>query len=197
MRLVRPIAAALLSVGLLLSAASAALAQDGDPVVILDEPLPTDAAAGSSVAIAWSVEVTRDDGTTLPVNAEGVFLRLTPASGEPIDVAAGQDRPGHYRATVTVPEGGLGAVAFGLRGSACYADGHCERSDSLFKVVDRPVAVVVPPTAAPTVVVTPAAPTTTPATSFDLAWVPLAALVALTLFVVVLAFRERRGGASV
>ncbi len=33
---------------------------------------------------------------TLPFSAEGVFVRLTPASGPPLEVVARQDRAGHY-----------------------------------------------------------------------------------------------------
>jgi len=46
------------------------------------------------------------DGSRIPFNAEGVFVRVLPASGDPVEVVGRQDRLGHYVATVTVPTGG-------------------------------------------------------------------------------------------
>ncbi len=70
------------------------------PSSTLDEPLPTDPAAGSTITIGWSLDLRQDDGTTLPFCAEGVFVRFTPPTGAPPSTfPARQDREGHFTAT--------------------------------------------------------------------------------------------------
>ena len=125
MRHVRPIVVTLLALGMAVSAAGSVLAKGEAAQLTLDEPLPIDAPPGSEVEIAWTLGVMVGDGTTQPFSAQGVFVRLTPASGPPVEVVARQDRSGHYIASVTVPPGGLGAVAIGLQGTACLENGEC------------------------------------------------------------------------
>ena len=152
MRQLRSISAIVLSLGLVLTAAGVALAK-GDAVVSLDEPLPVDPKPGSKVVIAWTLGMPDGRGGTMPLNSEGVFIRFTPPQGGPLEVMARQDREGHYRATVTVPEGGLGSPVFGLKGEACFAGGGCQRSDILFPLASETRVVAPDPVAAP---VTPA-----------------------------------------
>ncbi|HEX6867809.1 MAG TPA: hypothetical protein VF119_03340, partial [Candidatus Limnocylindrales bacterium] len=121
----------------------------GDAVATLDEPLPTDAEPGSKVVIAWTLGMPDGGGGTVPLNSEGVFIRFTPRTGEPLEVMARQDREGHYRATVTVPEGGLGSPVFGLKGEACFAGGGCQRSDILFPLASETRVVAPDPVAGP------------------------------------------------
>ena len=102
--------------------------------------MPPGPAAGSTVTIGWSLDLRQDDGTTLPFYAENVFLRFTPPTGKPIEVPGYQDRQGHFTAEVTVPAGGLGEVAFGMRGEACSAGGTCVASSEFFRVADTTAA---------------------------------------------------------
>ena len=96
MRHVRPIVATLLALGLAVSAAGGAVAKSEAATLTLDNPLPVDALPGSEVEIAWTLGVIDPNGATQPFSAEGIFIRLAPASGTPVEVAARQDRPGHY-----------------------------------------------------------------------------------------------------
>lgn len=200
MRHLRHFAATLLALGLVLSAAATALAKGEDAVVTLDSPLPVEAEPGSGIEIGWSLDIAGDDGSTVPFNAEGIYVRLTPASGAPIDVVARQDRVGHYVATVTVPAGGLGDVVFGLRGEACYADGRCERADRFFTVAGATGQTLADPAAAPAAqppVAQPPVTTGAPgADALDLAWLPLLALAALGAVGVALVVRGRGQSAA-
>ena len=200
MRQLRTIAVALLAIGLCLSGAATALAKGQDAVVTLDAPLPVDAPAGSTVRIAWSVDIELDEGS-LPFNAEGVFVRLVPASGAPVHIVARQDRPGHYVATVEVPTGGLGKVLFGLRGEACSAGGACAPSDEYFRVGSASGGVAAP-AADPAVAPAPIAQApveTSPAIgmTIDPTWLPVVTLAVLGLVVVgLLAFNRRHTSAA-
>jgi hypothetical protein len=115
-----------------LSAAGTMMAKGEAAKLTLDDPLPVDAQPGSEVVIAWTLGVVDGDGTTEPFSASGVYIRLTPDTGKPLEVTARQDRTGHYIASVTVPPGGLGAVVIGLQGTACLANGECSRADEIF-----------------------------------------------------------------
>jgi len=143
MRRQRPFAATLIALGMTLVAASAVLAKSEHAVATLDALLPIDAQPGSEVDFGWTLTVPGDGGSSMPFNAEGVFVRLLPASGEPVELVGRQDRPGHYIATVTVPTGGLSGVEIGLRGMACTAGGGCKRSDVMFRLADASDAGVV------------------------------------------------------
>ncbi len=130
----RPIAALVVALGLVLTGGATVLAKGGEAIATLDEPLPPGPVAGSTVKVGWSLDLPQGDGTTLPFYAESVFVRFSPATGKPIEVAGRQDRQGHFVATVKVPAGGLGDVAFGLRGEACDADGHCGKTAEFFRI---------------------------------------------------------------
>jgi hypothetical protein len=140
MRRFRAIAATLLALGLGLGASSAVLAKGGDVIATFDAPLPVDSAAGSTVRIAWTLAMTFPDGTVHPYLAEGIYLRLSPATGGPIEVPAQSDRDGHFVAKVTVPSGGLGKVEIGLKGLACTAADSCTRADEIFRIAAKPAS---------------------------------------------------------
>ena len=165
MRHVRPIVATLLSLGLAMSVAGTVMAKSEAATLILDDPLPVDAPPGSEVQIAWTLGVMDGDGSTQPFSAEGLYVRLMPASGPPLEVAARQDRPGHYIATVSVPAGGLGAVVIGLQGTACVANGACTRADEIFmtaKAGSHGGVLPIDPVAEPPAAGQPPAPTPAP-----------------------------------
>ena len=139
MRRLRPIVATLLAAATALASASTTLAKGEDAVVTLDSALPPGAMPGTVLEVGWIVTIALDDGSVEPFNAEGIFIRLRPAAGEPVEFGASQDRAGHYVATVTIPKGGLGTIEVGLRGTACMADGQCQRADELFAVAGTAV----------------------------------------------------------
>ena len=139
MRHLRPTASVLMALGLVLAGVGGVAAKGGDAIATLDEPLPPGPAAGSTITIGWSLDLRQDDGTTLPFWAEGVFLRFTPPSGASFDAPGRQDRQGHFTARVVVPAGGLGDVAFGMRGDMC-SRGTCVSSFEFFRVADTTAA---------------------------------------------------------
>ena len=139
MRRLRPIAATLLAAATALISASATFAKGEDAVVTLDSALPPDAMPGTVLEVGWIVTIALDYGSVEPFNAEGIFIRLRPAAGEPVEFGASQDRAGHYVATVTVPKGGFGTIEVGLRGTACTAGGQCQRADELFAIAGTAV----------------------------------------------------------
>jgi hypothetical protein len=195
----------LLAVGLVLVATVTAMAK-GDAVVTLDAPLPADPEPGSTLTIGWTLDIPDGAGSTVPFDSEGVFVRFTPLTGTPLEVMARQDRVGHYRATVTVPDGGLGRAVFGLKGESCFAGGGCERSDMFFRLATDARAPAPDPVAAPVVPVATVAPAVQPpvaalapttgrsspaAGTLDLAWLPPVALVGLAATALVLLVRKR------
>ena len=139
MRHLRPIAPVLMAMALVLAGVGSVAAKGGDAIATLDEPLPPGPATGSTITIGWSLDLRQDDGTTLPFWAEGVFLRFTPPSGASFDAAGRQDRQGHFSAKVVVPAGGLGEIAFGMRGDMC-SQGTCVSSFEFFRVADTTAA---------------------------------------------------------
>jgi len=136
MRHLRPIAAVLVALGLVLAGGATAAAKGGNAIATLDEPLPPSPAAGSTITVGWSLALPQDDGTTLPFWAENVFIRFTPPTGKPIEAAGHQDRQGHFVATVKVPAAGLGEMAIGIRGEMCPDGGACAPSTEFFRIAE-------------------------------------------------------------
>jgi hypothetical protein len=134
MRHLRPIAAVLAALGLVLAGGATAAAKGGNAIATLDEPLPPSPPAGSTITVAWSLALPQDDGTTQPFWAENVFIRFTPPSGKPIEAAGYQDRQGHFVAKVKVPKAGLGTMAIGIRGEMCPDGGTCAPSTEFFRI---------------------------------------------------------------
>lgn len=129
----RQIPTALMLSALFALVAAAGVLAKGDAIVTLDASLPSDPQPGSEITIGWTVETPLEDGTRAPFNAEGMFIRLIPSAGDPVEAAGRQDTLGHYVATLTVPAGGIADVAIGLRGESC-SGGTCQRSDMLFAI---------------------------------------------------------------
>jgi hypothetical protein len=138
MRRFRAILGGFLAVALCLAAAGVTLAKGDRVVATLDAPLPVDADPGTTVRLGWTLSITFDDGSVHPFLAEGIFIRISPPGGAPIEVPASSDRDGHFVASVTVPRGGLGTVAIGLQGSACRPNAGCTRSDEFFRIAPTP-----------------------------------------------------------
>lgn len=139
-------AATLIAFFLSALAGTAVLAKGG--VATLDSQLPSDPEAGSELTVGWTVGTPLEDGSSAPFSASGMFIRLIPATGEPVEAIGTEDRAGHYTATIVVPEGGIAEVEFGLRGESCV-QGVCERSDFMFAVAEAPAEAAPPVVAAP------------------------------------------------
>jgi hypothetical protein len=122
---------------LLLAAGPAALGKENVEARLL-APLRLDAAPGEQLIAVWALAGTDQHGRRQPFNAIGVFVRLLSASGgrPTIGFATPEAHPqGRYDAQVAVPEGGIGGVQIGLRGSS---DGRA--SDVLFSLENDPFA---------------------------------------------------------
>jgi hypothetical protein len=127
----------LLALALVGVASATTLAKGG--VVTLDSALPSDPQPGSELIVGWTVSSPVDGGTAAPFSALGMFIRLIPPAGEPVEAVGAEDRPGHYIATIVVPEGGIRSVEFGLRGESCV-NGACDRSDLMFGIAGEAAA---------------------------------------------------------
>src|SRR5215216_3077186 len=117
---------------LLVAAPPVALGKE-DVTARLLTPLRLDAAPGDKLTVVWAVGGADEHGRWEPLNAIGVFVRLLSASGgRPTTGFATPDAhpQGRYDARVAVPEGGIGGVQIGLRGS----------SDALFRLENDPFA---------------------------------------------------------
>lgn len=115
----------------------------GDGIVTLDATLPGDAEPGSEITVGWMVEIPGENGQMAPFNAEGMFIRLIPSTGDPVEAVGRQGPIGHYVATMTVPAGGIRAVEAGLRGESCTG-GTCQRSDLMFTIDESTIPAVAP-----------------------------------------------------
>jgi hypothetical protein len=117
---------------LLLAAGPAAVGKENVGARLLT-PLRLDAAPGEKVTVKWALAGADEQGRRQPFNAIGVFVRLLSASGgrPTIGFATPDAHPqGRYDARVAVPEGGIGGVQIGLRGS----------TDVLFPLENDPFA---------------------------------------------------------
>ena len=134
--------------------------RDADPRRRLSPSTPRPAARSRSPGRS---ESSTRNGATQPFSAEGLFVRLAPATGAPLEVAARQDRPGHYIASVTVPPGGLGAVVIGLQGtSSVWRTASARGADEIFmtaKAGSRGGVLPIDPVAKPPTAVPAGAPT--------------------------------------
>jgi hypothetical protein len=93
---------------------------------------------GEQLTVVWTLAGTDEHGRRQPFNAIGVFVGLLSASsGRPtIGFATPEAHPqGRYDAQVAVPQGGIGSVQIGLRGSIDGAP-----SDELFPLENDPFA---------------------------------------------------------
>jgi hypothetical protein len=110
-----------------------AAAKGGVKATLLSS-IPLDAKAGTHVTVSWKLFSTNAGGRRVPFGAGGVFIRLRSASGSgPKQALASATGPGRYRATVTVPDGGIGGVQIGLHGWTNGPSG-THRADVFFPV---------------------------------------------------------------
>jgi len=87
---------------------------DGLQVWLDSNSLTPDAPPGGIMQVGYTFWDTRVGDFP---NVEGPYVKLHPAKGKaaPSEAIIDQDFPGHVLATVTVPEGGVGALEVGLR----------------------------------------------------------------------------------
>jgi hypothetical protein len=123
----------LLVAGLLLAlvAAPAAPAKEGVRATLIG-PVDLDARPGERITIAWKLEDTQGR----PFGAGGLFVRLRSAAGGRSATAV-TEGSGRFTVRLTVPEGGIGRIEFGLRGWRT-AGGQTSRADVLFPLVNDP-----------------------------------------------------------
>lgn len=106
----------------------------------LETPAAIDAAPGQTTTIAWTLR-SIEGGERHPFTASGVFVRLLSASGGEPTKAVGTEGPlGRYVAEVTVPEGGISRIKFGLEGTRMYPGGRTEDADVYFPIDNDPLA---------------------------------------------------------
>lgn len=98
--------------------------------------LPLHAKPGSTVRVRWTVDTLDDSGERRPFGASGMFVQLLSRTGAP-PTTGFDDGSGSFETTLTVPEGGIGGVRAGLRGTKCDASG-CQPSDAVFRLVNDP-----------------------------------------------------------
>jgi hypothetical protein len=120
---------------LTLVAALPAAAKEGVKATLLTR-IPLDAPAGTRLDVAWTLTYL-DHGRRKPFGAGGVFVRLVSAAGAPAKTGFASGN-GDYRATVVVPEGGIGDVVIGLQGWTSGPEGTRE-SDLLFPITNDPL----------------------------------------------------------
>jgi hypothetical protein len=92
----------------------------------LDQPLPTDVAPGTTIPVAWKLEV-RDEQTDkfVPFGAGPVFVRLIGDNPMQATQAVVDSRRGGYSAKVTVPPGGIKNVQIGFQALPASPRRHC------------------------------------------------------------------------
>jgi hypothetical protein len=99
--------------------AAPAAAKDGVQAHVTTA-IPMDASPGERLHVAWKLDILDRSAKLTPFNAVGVFVRLRSAgNGAPTMgfATATAHADGRYDAMVPVPEGGIGGVEIGLRGS--------------------------------------------------------------------------------
>ena len=104
----------------------------GDIKARLTAPLSSDASPGETITVAWKLYVVNGRVFHGPFNADGIFVRLHSASGGAATTAfatADAHPHGRYGARVAVPDGGIGRIEIGMRGT----------TDMLFQLRERPV----------------------------------------------------------
>ena len=103
----------------------------------LDTPISLGTTPGTTIEVGWTVFAVNAAGRH-PVGSSPIYIRLVPpGASEPIE-AFGEEssgQPGHYRATIVVPAGGIARVEVGLRGASCGPD-YCGQMDVIFPLTD-------------------------------------------------------------
>jgi len=130
------------------SPSASAAASEGPPErppfeAWLDRPITADAAPGDTLDVG--VTIWDALGLEIPRLGATIFIQAVPPAGggDPVRVVAIRDWPGHFRAQVEVPAGGLDRLETGIPGTVCEND-VCRPDDWLI-----PVAGTGPPPDAP------------------------------------------------
>jgi len=100
----------------------------------LDRPLPTDAAPGTGLDVG--VTIWDALGLEIPRLGATIFVQAVPPAGggDPVRVVAIRDWPGHFRARIDVPPGGLDRLETGMPGTVCE-NNVCRTDDWIIPVV--------------------------------------------------------------
>jgi hypothetical protein len=85
----------------------------------LTTAVPLGAAPGTAIRVRWSVSVPDGKGGRAPFGAMNMFVRLLSRTGASATTGFSPQtrQTGRYSAQVKVPEGGIGGIRMGLRGT--------------------------------------------------------------------------------
>jgi hypothetical protein len=109
----------------------------GDVRARIDGPVRCDAAAGSTITVAWRLTSVEGDRRR-PFGAGGVFVRLLSRSGaRPTKARARSARRGRYSARVRVPRGEIRRLQIGLDGTR-YVGDRVEPAPIYFRIENDP-----------------------------------------------------------
>jgi len=129
--------AGLLAVAAVVVLAGTVLAKgpDGAGSVTLAQPIPRDAAPGSTISVTFTATVVSATGPS-PVYGSPMFVRLIAPDGTTSEGDGSERVPGSgtYTADVVVPAGGINSAEFGMRGISQDSIGNSLRADELFEV---------------------------------------------------------------
>jgi hypothetical protein len=95
----------------LVALAAPAMAKEGVRAT-LDRPVRLDAAAGTTIRVAWRLHHAHGR----PFGASGIYLRVSRCGRAPLRIRASQARDGGYVARVRMPRGGIRKLLVGLEG---------------------------------------------------------------------------------
>lgn len=127
----------LLAVAAVVVMAGGVLAKGEDAAgsVTLAQPIPRDAAPGSTISVTFTATVDTATGPS-PVYGSPMFVRLIAPDGTTTE-GDGREQiqgSGTYTADVVVPAGGINSAEFGMRGFSQNTLGNSVRADELFEV---------------------------------------------------------------
>lgn len=148
----------------------------GDMRAMLENPVQLQRAApGERVRVAWAMTEAQPPGLTTPgrvaprpFGASGVYIRVRGKAGAAPETFAATSGPlasqaGRYVAVVTVPPGGIAAIAIGLEGYRTLPGQASTRADAFFPIANDPFTVAKASVA-----------TTSSAAGASAPWIPLA-----------------------
>lgn len=129
--------ASFLAVAAVVALAGAVLAKgpDGAGSVTLAQPIPRDAAPGSTISVTFTATVDTASGPS-PVYGSPLFVRLIAPDGTTSEGDGTEQVPGSgtYTADVVVPAGGINSAEFGMRGFSQISLGNSVHADEFFEV---------------------------------------------------------------
>jgi hypothetical protein len=108
---------------------------DASGSVTLAQPIPRDAAPGSTISVTFTATVDTATGPS-PVYGSPMFVRLIASDGTTSEGDGSEEVPGSgtYIADVVVPAGGINSAEFGMRGFSQNSLGNSVRADEFFDV---------------------------------------------------------------